>query len=74
MKLTKSQKRAVNRLLEAYLNHDKEKVVCFKAPTGSGKTFMASEFIARILGKAASINQKTIVVFMTYHQQNYQDN
>ena len=65
MRLTKSQKKAVNRLFEAYLNRDKEKVVCFKAPTGSGKTLMASEFIAYILGKAASIKQKIIVVFMT---------
>ena len=65
MDLTKSQKKAVNRLLKAYLNCNKEKVVCFKAPTGSGKTFMASEFIAHILGEAASLKQKTIVVFMT---------
>ena len=65
MTLTKSQKWAVDKMLDAYSKRAKVKRAWFKAPTGSGKTFMASEFISRVLGEWAGSGRKTIVVFMT---------
>ena len=65
MVLTPAQKHAVDKLTQAYLNHDKDKIICFKAPTGSGKTFMASEFISRVFGIEASQPKKTVIVFLT---------
>ena len=47
MKLINSQERAVEELWKRY--QEKERVVDFKAPTGSGKTFIISNLIARIL-------------------------
>ena len=67
MVLTPAQKKAVDKLTKEYLGLTKkeEKIVCFKAPTGSGKTFMASEFISRVLEFEYSSPQKTIVFFLT---------
>ena len=65
MVLTPAQKHAVDKLTQAYLDHDKQNIICFKAPTGSGKTFMASEFISRVFGIEASQPQKTVIVFLT---------
>ena len=66
MKLTKSQAVAVNKMLEAYSNRKKEKRAWFKAPTGSGKTFMASEFISHVLGGWAASNRKNNYCFYDY--------
>ena len=65
MILTPAQKHAVDKLTQAYLSHNKNKIICFKAPTGSGKSFMASEFISRIFGIESSQPQKTVIVFLT---------
>ena len=65
MILTLTQENAVNRLIEAYLDHDNDRIICFKAPVGSGKTFMISEFTTRIFEIEASQPQKTIIVFLT---------
>ncbi|MGY6172234.1 DEAD/DEAH box helicase family protein [Candidatus Mycoplasma pogonae] len=47
--LTRSQENAVNRIVKRYIEHTrKDKIVDFKAPTGSGKTFMASYIISKI--------------------------
>lgn len=52
MKLTPSQEKAVEQLIDKFnnlLNTNKEnKTVCFKAPTGSGKTFIAANFISKV--------------------------
>ena len=63
MALTFTQENAVTELIEAYhQSSDEDKIVCFKAPTGSGKTFMASEFISYVLSFR---EERIIVVFMT---------
>lgn len=43
------QKEAVNNLITAFNNQNK--TITFKAPTGSGKTFMMADFMNRILEK-----------------------
>ena len=65
MKLIKVQQNAVNELLTAYENRNKKKKAWFKTPIGSGKIFMISEFISRVLKKWANSERKTIIVFMT---------
>jgi len=49
MNLSSVQQRAVDELLEyfkeSYYNDNINKIIEFKAPTGSGKTFMISNFI-----------------------------
>ncbi len=63
MILTSTQEKAVAKLIKAYhKSSNEDKIVCFKAPTGSGKTFMASEFISYVLSCS---EEKVIVVFMT---------
>ncbi|QHX36760.1 DEAD/DEAH box helicase family protein [Spiroplasma sp. BIUS-1] len=47
MILTNSQENAVNNIFNEYKS--KTKVVSFKAPTGSGKTFMAANIISKIM-------------------------
>ncbi|KEZ22742.1 DEAD/DEAH box helicase family protein [Ureaplasma diversum] len=55
MILSNTQKRAVSQLIERYndfLNSDQDqdkKIVYFKAPTGSGKTFMMANFIHQMI-------------------------
>ena len=65
MELIDVQKKAVDKLVTAYENAKKggQKTVIFSAPTGSGKTFMAANFIAEIL-KDRNI-KKTMVVIAT---------
>ncbi|MGL5590571.1 MAG: DEAD/DEAH box helicase [Metamycoplasmataceae bacterium] len=65
MQLTKSQKNAVSKLFNKYLNRREYKLTSFKAPTGSGKTFMASELISRIFAEEFINGKKTIIVFAT---------
>lgn len=65
MQLTPSQAKAVDKLHEAYTNRNVNKNAYFKAPTGSGKTFMASELISRILEDSVSEGNKTIVIVAT---------
>lgn len=65
MQLTPSQSRAVDKLEEAYNYRGVNKNAYFKAPTGSGKTFMASELISRILEDSVSSGIKTIVIVAT---------
>ncbi len=60
MILTKSQENAVNKLINFY-NNSSKKIVSFKAPTGSGKTFMASVFISRILEQNLITKKKKIM-------------
>ena len=63
MVLTPTQKKAVDKLINAYHGSSNEdKIVCFKAPTGSGKTFMASEFISYVLSCS---EERVIIIFMT---------
>lgn len=47
MNLTKIQQRAVDEIFNKYKSNIKE--VIFKAPTGSGKTFMAANLISKII-------------------------
>ncbi len=65
MKLTNSQKKAVEKLYNAYLKRSEEKMSYFKAPTGSGKTFMASELISRIFSSNSLNGVKTIIIVAT---------
>lgn len=65
MQLTKSQKNTVSKLFAKYLNRDEYKLTSFKAPTGSGKTFMASELISRIFSEEFDKKKKTVIVFAT---------
>lgn len=65
MQLTKSQNNAVSKLFNKYLNRDEYKLTSFKAPTGSGKTFMASELISRIFSEEFNKKKKTVIVFAT---------
>ncbi|MGL4343422.1 MAG: DEAD/DEAH box helicase [Metamycoplasmataceae bacterium] len=66
MKLTNSQYKAVSQLFDKYLTRNSnDKISSFKAPTGSGKTFMASELISRMFSDKIGKEQKTIVVFAT---------
>lgn len=65
MQLTKSQNNAVSKLFNKYLNREEYKLTSFKAPTGSGKTFMASELISRIFAEELGKKIKTVIVFAT---------
>ena len=66
MILTKSQNRVVSKLFNKYLERKECNFSSFKAPTGSGKTFMASELISRIFSEEYGKNiAKTVVVFAT---------
>ncbi len=66
MQLTKSQNRVVSKLFNKYLKRGEHDSCSFKAPTGSGKTFMASELISRIFSEEYGKNiTKTIIVFAT---------
>jgi len=49
MRLTSLQEKSVNNILSLYKNN--EKIVEFKAPTGSGKTLMASALISKIMAQ-----------------------
>ena len=62
MILTKCQKRAVDNLLTKY--NSNVKFVDFKAPTGSGKTFMIASFISQILLEKKH-NQKIVFFLAT---------
>ena len=70
MKLTKSQNIVVKKLLKAFFNKHINKFVSFKAPTGAGKTFMASEFISKIFANELSNAKKTIFVVATVSNAN----
>ncbi len=48
MELTKIQNKAVEEILSVYSSSEKKKVD-FKAPTGSGKTLMATSFISHLI-------------------------
>lgn len=77
MKLTKVQQNAVDDILEQFkINHeykkqenqnkydlDKEKIIQFQAPTGSGKTFMMANFIKRLILNYP--NEKFVFVIAT---------
>ena len=65
MQLTKSQNDAVSKLFVKYLNRDEYNLTSFKAPTGSGKTFMASELISRIFSEELGKKKKTVIIFAT---------
>ena len=62
---TNLQKDAVNKLLTAY-NNKIHKIVEFKAPTGSGKTLMATYFISQLLEN--NLDKKFIFVIATPSQ------
>ena len=62
MELTSLQLKTVNSILELY--NPLEKVICeFKSPTGSGKTLMASYFIAALIEQ--NPNDRFIFVIAT---------
>ena len=63
MQLTNSQKKALNKLKELYLDNQKD--IYFKGPTGCGKTFIASHFLNFILKEQFSKNKGTIIIFAT---------
>lgn len=65
MQLTKSQNNSVNKLIKAFDKKEEHKYASFKAPTGAGKTFMASEFVSRIFAKEIGNDKKTIFVIAT---------
>ena len=64
MNLTNSQKKALASLKSLYLQKDTKKVY-FKAPTGSGKTLIASSFLNYIIAENTKRNQGIVVVFAT---------
>ncbi len=62
MQLTSLQQGTVNEILRCY--ESEEKVVCeFKAPTGSGKTLMASAFISHLIERHP--NERFIFIIAT---------
>ncbi len=65
MKLTNSQKKTVDKLYVAYKNKDETSIIDFKAPTGSGKTFMAANLISNIFASEYNSNKKTMIVIAT---------
>ena len=65
MQLTQSQNIALNKLINAFNNRTKCKIASFKAPTGAGKTFIASEFISRVFANEIDNKKKTIFVVAT---------
>ncbi|WP_051586175.1 DEAD/DEAH box helicase family protein [Mycoplasmopsis lipofaciens] len=66
MFLTKTQRKAVNELVNIYKNEiDDKKIVEFKAPTGSGKTFMISNVIEQISTINKINNKKTVFIIVT---------
>ena len=66
MQLTRSQNRVVSKLFNKYLERKEYNFSSFKAPTGSGKTFMASELISRIFSEEhGKTITKTVIVFAT---------
>ena len=68
MNLSNVQNKAVNELLEhfkeSYINNNINKIIEFKAPTGSGKTFMISNFIDRASIYHHDFNQEQKIVFV----------
>ena len=78
MNLSSVQQRAVDELLEyfkeSYYNDNINKIIEFKAPTGSGKTFMISNFIDKASIYHHDLNQdwKIILLLLHFHLQNYQ--
>ena len=62
MQLTKVQKNAVDQLIKKYRSGIK--VLDFQAPTGSGKTFMISHFVANIFRQHFN-HQKIVVLLAT---------
>ena len=68
MNLSSVQQRAVDELLEyfkeSYYNDNINKIIEFKAPTGSGKTFMISNFIDKASIYHHDINQDQKIIFV----------
>lgn len=64
MNLTNSQKKALVSLKKLYLQKETNKVY-FKAPTGSGKTLIASSFLNFIIEENNKQNKGVIAVFAT---------
>lgn len=70
MILSNTQEQAVSELIKRYndfLNsdeHDSKKIVYFKAPTGSGKTFMMANFIHRMIENNANDGSPNKLVFI----------
>lgn len=62
MHLTNIQSSAVEKILGCFSQHDKVKVD-FKAPTGSGKTFMATHFISSLIER--NIGDQFVFVIAT---------
>lgn len=62
MKLTNIQEQKLNLLLNSYFNQ--ERGIYFKAPTGSGKTFIIANFIDQILSQKLQ-NEKIIFIIGT---------
>lgn len=62
MELTRAQSEKVEQLLEEYKNNQ-EKLIGFKAPTGSGKTLMISKFISEVFRN--NINKEIMVIIAT---------
>ena len=68
MNLSSVQQRAVDELLEyfkeSYYNNEINKIIEFKAPTGSGKTFMISNFIDKASIYHRDLNQEQKIIFV----------
>ncbi|MBU4692794.1 DEAD/DEAH box helicase family protein [Mycoplasma sp. CSL7491-lung] len=69
MKLTNTQNKAISQLLKHFNNsytENKSKIVEFKAPTGSGKTFMIANFIDQAITiNKQRYNKPIVFVVMT---------
>lgn len=67
MNLSSVQQRAVDELLEYFkesYNDNINKIIEFKAPTGSGKTFMISNFIDKASIYHHDLNQDQKIIFV----------
>lgn len=65
MKLTKSQENAIDRIFNEYVSKD-NKIISFKAPTGSGKTFMSAHLVSRVFDyEKQQGNNKTMFIIAT---------
>ncbi|MBN0970594.1 DEAD/DEAH box helicase family protein [Mycoplasma phocoeninasale] len=70
MQLTSVQSNAVNELIDFFsssYSNSQDKIIEFKAPTGSGKTFMLANFIDKAISfnRELNSNQKIIFVIAT---------